>query len=94
LIDAKEIELNSEVGLLLVLSKGAATRKKILEKLLFKPRNCNQVAVELGLDWWTVQKHLELLAKEALVRSLNLGRMKFYKITRKGELALKFASSQ
>ena len=94
MIDAKEIESVGEVWVLLILSRGADTRRRILKTLIRTPKNCNQMARELGSSWWTVQKHLQRLIKAGLIVSMNFGHTKFYKITQKGELALKFASSK
>ena len=44
------------VLILLTLSRGAESRKKILSALLPGPKNCNQLSRETGLDWWTVKK--------------------------------------
>ncbi|MEM4244385.1 MAG: helix-turn-helix domain-containing protein [Candidatus Bathyarchaeia archaeon] len=78
----------NKVLLLLKFSKGAKSRKIILKSLCLKPKNCNQIAKESKLEWWTVQKHLEVLMKENLIISVRFGRIKFYKITPKGEKAL------
>jgi len=75
----------NESLVLLGLSRGAESRKKILKALLFNPKNCSQIAREVKLDWWTVQKHLRVLMKDNIVVSLDFGRIKFYKLTIKGE---------
>jgi|YelNatPaOPRAMG01_1025707.scaffolds.fasta_scaffold10405_7 predicted transcriptional regulator len=85
----QEIELDDETCLLLMFSQGAKMRKNIIEKLLYGPKNCNQIAKELESDWWTIQKHLQRLEKAGLIKSISLGRLRFYKITFKGEKALK-----
>ena len=77
------------VLVLLSLSRGAESRKKILIALLSGPKNCSQIAREVGLDWWTVQKHLRCLMKENLVKSSDFGNSKFYRLTQKGEEAIK-----
>jgi predicted transcriptional regulator len=88
--------VNHESKLLVLLrfSRGAESRIKILEMLRLKPKNCNQLSKEVKLEWWTVQKHLEVLMKENLVRRVEFGRRKFYKLTPKGEKALTEISSK
>ncbi len=73
------------VLVLLTLSRGAESRKKILIVLLSGPKNCSQIAKEVGLDWWTVQKHLRCLMKENLVKSSDFGNSRFYRVTPIGE---------
>jgi predicted transcriptional regulator len=82
------IDRKNEILVLLSLSRGADSRKTIMTKLLFKPKNCNQIAREAKLDWWTVQKHLNILMRKNMVRRLEFGRIKFYKLTPEGEKAL------
>ena len=79
--------LDDETSLLLVFSTGAKTRRRILVALLSRLRNCNQIASELKLDWWTVAKHLEHLEQAKLIKCVNIGRIRFYKATSKGESA-------
>jgi predicted transcriptional regulator len=88
-MNKESVECETEVLLLLHISRGAKSRRTILKKLLLKPKNCNQIANEIGFEWWTVQKHLQRLMKENLVKNIDFGRIKFYRITRKGENALK-----
>lgn len=89
MIELKEVDRGERIQLLLILSRGAKSRRNILKTLLFKPKNCNQIAEELELDWWTVQKHLQFLMSENLIKSLDFGRRKLYKLTPKGREALK-----
>jgi len=82
------------VIILLSLSRGAGSRKKILIVLLSGPKNCSQIAKEVGLDWWTVQKHLRSLLKENIIKSSAFGNSKFYKLSSIGEEAIRaFQSS-
>lgn len=78
----------TEILVLLTLSKGAESRKKILSSLLNGPKNCRQLSREVGLDWWTIQKHLRKLLKENIVKSSDFGNSKFYRLTSKGEDAI------
>ena len=73
------------VLVLLTLSRGANSRKKILHELLSGPKNCNQLSKTTGLDWRTVKKHLLNLMKDNLVKSSPFGNAKFYKLTLLGE---------
>jgi len=80
-----------ENGILILfrLSRGAESRKKILKALRYSSKNCSQIAREVGLDWWTVQKHLCTLRKENIVKSSDFGNSKFYRLTSKGEDVIK-----
>jgi predicted transcriptional regulator len=80
------------VQVLLVFSRGAKSRRCIMASLLFKPKNCNQIAEELGVDWWSVQKHLQRLLGEKLVERFDVGQIKFYTVSAKGEEALRSLS--
>lgn len=81
-----ERKLNGdEVAILIFHSRGARMRRRILKVLESIPRNCNQIAEELEVDWWTVQKHLKKLLEAGLIREINLGRQRFYKMTPRGE---------
>jgi predicted transcriptional regulator len=85
---------NDEIELLLSLSVGAASRKKILESLIFGPKNCSQVAKAVNLQWWTVYRHLQILVSKDLICDLSMGRVKYYKINpRLEEILKKFSVS-
>lgn len=81
------------VLVLLSLSRGAESRKRILVTLLSEPKNCSQIAREVRLDWWTVQKHLRSLLKENIIRSSAFGNSKFYKLTSMGEEVIRALQS-
>jgi len=81
------------VLVLLSLSRGAESRKRILVTLLTEPKNCNQIAKEVGLDWWTVQKHLRSLLKENIIKSSAFGNSKFYKLSSMGEEVIRALQS-
>jgi predicted transcriptional regulator len=88
----KRIGKNScenELSILLLLSRGAVSRKKILEALLYGSKNCSQIARDVELDWWTVQRHLRLLLKEHMVESSAFGNSKYYRLTQKGKEVIK-----
>lgn len=48
-------------------SRGGENRIRIISVLQNSPRNTNQLANDLGLDYRTVQHHLEVLEKNNLV---------------------------
>jgi predicted transcriptional regulator len=77
--------LENAILVLLTLSRGAESRKRILIALLSGPKNCNQLTRELKFDWWTVRKHIQFLLKENMITSLEFGRITYYKLTAKGE---------
>ncbi len=48
-------------------SRGGENRIKIISALQNSPRNTNQLANDLGLDYRTIQHHLEVLEKNNLI---------------------------
>ncbi|MCE4610596.1 MAG: winged helix-turn-helix domain-containing protein [Desulfurococcales archaeon] len=52
---------------LIELSRGGRSRARILRLLKEKPMNPHQIARELGLNYHTVTRHLEILEKHGLV---------------------------
>jgi hypothetical protein len=48
-------------------TKGAKTRQLLLSLLLHKPRNMRQLALAAGLDYKSVQHHIELMEKNSIV---------------------------
>ncbi len=79
---------DDETEVLLNHSIGAASRKKIMKTLLIKTKNCSEIAREVKLNWRTSYRHLQILEKENLVRSIDFGQRKFYRLTLKGEEAI------
>lgn len=49
-------------------TRGGANRVRILRALDKRPRNANQLAEDLDLDYKTVRHHLEVLADNNVVR--------------------------
>lgn len=83
-----EVDLNANYAhylskLLAQRYRGAKTRRRIIQALRFNPKNCNQISKELRVDWWTVHKHLKLLERAGIIKSISFGRIKFYKFTTK-----------
>jgi predicted transcriptional regulator len=79
------ISKESDFYLLLTLSRGADSRKKILKALLSEAKNRSQIAKELNLNWRTVNRHLQILAEENMVKRSGFGQRTFYKLTPTGE---------
>jgi predicted ArsR family transcriptional regulator len=52
---------------LLASSRGGATRARLIELLDERPRNANQLATELELDYTTVRHHLDVLMDNNVV---------------------------
>ncbi|MFA6489643.1 MAG: ArsR family transcriptional regulator [Candidatus Micrarchaeia archaeon] len=48
-------------------TKGAKTRQLLLSLLLEKPRNMRQLALAAGMDYKSVQHHIELMEKNSIV---------------------------
>jgi predicted ArsR family transcriptional regulator len=53
---------------LLASSRGGPTRVRIVRALDERPRNANQLATELDLDYTTVRHHLDVLQSDDVVR--------------------------
>ena len=53
---------------LLASSRGGPTRVRILRALDERPRNANQLAEALDLDYTTVRYHLDVLREDNVVR--------------------------
>jgi predicted transcriptional regulator len=87
-------EGSKRAELLLLFSRGAKSRLCILNTLVNKPKNCNQIAKEIGLGWWTVQKHLKRMETEKFVMCEDFGQMKFYSLTSRGVAALSLCLKQ
>ena len=54
-------------------TKGGPTRIRLLSLLVKKPMNMRQLSLAAGLDYKTVEHHVELLAKNAVVESSGKG---------------------
>jgi len=53
---------------LLASSRGGATRARILRTLQERPRNANQLATALDLDYTTIRHHLDVLMDNNVLR--------------------------
>jgi len=63
---------------LLAGSIGGINRGRILEELFNQPRNANELARVLDLDYKTVRHHLQVLEKNRLITSMGSGYGKMY----------------
>ena len=54
---------------LIVGNKGGINRARIIDELKNRPYNINQLAEKLGLDYKTIQYHIEVLEKNEVVIS-------------------------
>jgi len=55
------------IWFLLAGTRGGVNRARILASLLERPRNANQIAGVLGLNYRTVLHHLEILKEHGLI---------------------------
>ncbi|MGA2682686.1 MAG: winged helix-turn-helix domain-containing protein [Candidatus Bathyarchaeia archaeon] len=55
------------LGWLIIGSKGGKTRAKIIKSVRNNPRNANQLATQLKVDYKTIRHHLTILEKNKLV---------------------------
>jgi DNA-binding transcriptional ArsR family regulator len=53
---------------LLASSRGGPTRVRIVRAIEERPRNANELATELDLDYTTVRHHLDVLMENNVVR--------------------------
>lgn len=56
-----------EMNRLLLGRKGGRTTMRIIDKILKKPYNTNQLSIELNLDYNTIKYHMHLILKSELV---------------------------
>lgn len=52
---------NKELNRLILQRKGGKTSVRIIDKLLIKPYNINQLSKVLGLDYKTIKHHITLI---------------------------------
>ncbi len=68
-IEAKRhLQIKIVFWLLFVGSRGAANRIRIMSILRKRPRNRNQLATELGIDYKNIQHHIKVLEGNNLVK--------------------------
>lgn len=62
-------------------TRGGPNRIRILEALDERPRNCNQLAEDLNLNYKTVEHHLDVLEDNGIVESTDSDYGAVYLIT-------------
>lgn len=62
-------------------SRGGPTRVRILQKLDERPRNANQLANTLDMDYTTIRHHLDVLLDNNVVRRTDEAYAAVYLIT-------------
>jgi DNA-binding transcriptional ArsR family regulator len=63
---------------ILIGSAGGFNRVRILQELTKTPRNANEFAIILQLDYKTIRHHLEVLEKNRLITTMGTGYGKLY----------------
>jgi len=61
------------LGWLIAGTRGGATRAKILEILKETPRNANQLATQIKMDYRTIRHHLDVLEKNKIITTAGEG---------------------
>ena len=61
------------LGWLIAGTRGGGTRAKIIKALKEKPRNANQLATLLKMDYRTIRHHLKVLEKNRIITSAGEG---------------------
>ncbi|MDA4116473.1 MAG: hypothetical protein OK442_07960 [Thaumarchaeota archaeon] len=83
-----EMGFGSDVFELFMKMKGGATRIKVLNTLT-TPKDRLQLAEELGVDWKTVDRHVQILNKYGFVKEqAAYGTVKLYEVTPMGRMLL------
>jgi len=72
IIEAKKhFQTKKVFCLLFVSSRGGTNRIRIMSVLRKRPRNRNQLAIELGMEYKLVQHHIKILEKNNLVKKIG-----------------------
>jgi len=83
-----EMGFGSDVFELFMKMKGGATRIKVLNTLS-TPKDRLQLAEELGVDWKTVDRHVQILNRYGFVREqAAYGTVRLYEVTPIGKMLL------
>jgi len=83
-----EMGFGSDVFELFMKMKGGATRIKVLNTLS-TPKDRLQLAQELGVDWKTVDRHVQILNRYGFVREqAAYGTVRLYEVTPIGRMLL------
>ncbi len=71
-IEAKShLQIKIVFWLLFVGSRGGTNRIRIMSVLRKRPRNRNQLATELGVDYKNIQHHIKILEGNNLVKKIG-----------------------
>jgi len=71
-LEAKRpLQIKIVFWLLFVGSRGGTNRIRIMSVLRNRPRNRNQLATELGLDYKNIQHHIKILEGNNLVKKIG-----------------------
>jgi len=71
-IEAKShLQIKIVFWLLFVGSRGGTNRIRIMSALRKKPRNRNQLAIELDVDYKNIQHHIKILERNNLVKKIG-----------------------
>ncbi len=83
-----EMGFDTDVFELFMKMKGGATRIRVLNTLS-TPKDRLQLAEELGVDWKTVDRHVQILNKYGFVREqAAYGNVRMYEVTPIGKMLL------
>jgi DNA-binding transcriptional ArsR family regulator len=61
------------LGWLIAGTRGGVSRAKIIQALNESPRNANQLATLLGMDYRTIRHHITVLEKNKIITSAGEG---------------------
>ncbi len=67
----RHLQIKIVFWLLFVGSRGGTNRIRIMSVLRNRPRNRNQLATELGVDYKNIQHHIKVLEKNNLVKKIG-----------------------
>ncbi len=71
-IEAKRhLQIKTVFWLLFVGRRGGTNRIRIMSVLRNRPRNKNQLATELGVDYKNIQHHIKVLEENNLVKKIG-----------------------
>jgi len=71
-IEAKrDLQIKIVFWLLFVGGRGGTNRIRIMSVLRNRPRNKNQLAIELGIDYKNIQHHIKILEQNNLVTKVG-----------------------
>jgi DNA-binding transcriptional ArsR family regulator len=80
---------DSDVFKLLVRTRGAQTRVRLLQALS-RPKNRRELAHELGYDWNVIDRHIKILLEYGIIsESSACGNVRLYQLTNQGQTLLR-----